>query len=194
MERAYKILGKINHWWMPFVAGLIMVIVSLLMVFYPGFAFAGLAVWFGWMLFATGGFNFVFAIKSRKVFTGWLWYLFLGLLEMGLGVALLFQPELAAQALILFLGFWLMYVSIMRIVFSFALKQLGDKNWWWTLLAGIIMWIFSFLIIINPIIGAFSAVYFVAIPLFIAGILAMSFGWNLRKLDKFEIALEIEEE
>ncbi len=182
MKTVYKILGKIDNWWMPFLTGLILVIASLLMMFYPGFAFAGLAVWFGWMLFAMGGFNLVFAIRSRKVFTGWIWYLFLGLLEMGLGVMLLFNPALAAQALIVYLAFWLVYLGTMRMSFTFVLKQLGDKYWWLSLLGGFLMWVLAFMVIFNPVVGALTTVYFVAIPMFIAGLLAMQFGWTLKKL------------
>ena len=192
MKTVYRIAGKIKHWWMPFFAGLILLIASLFMMFYPGFAFAGLAVWFGWMLFAMGGFNLVFAIRSRHVFSAWIWYLFLGLLEMGLGVMLLFHPALAAQALIVYVGFWLVYLGIMRMSFAFVLKQIGDKYWWLSLLGGFIMWVLAFYVIFNPIVGALTTVYLVAIPMFIAGALAMQFGWMLKKAGVKELIVEEE--
>ncbi len=185
METTYRILGKINHWWMPLIGGLVLVFAAILMMLYPPVAFAGLAVWFGWMLFVSGGFNFTFAIRNRKSFTGWIWYLFLGLLEMGLGVMLLFHPALAGKALIIYLGFWLIYLGTMRMSFAFVLKDLGDKNWWISLLGGIFMWIFAFIVIFNPIVGVLSTVYFVAIPLLIAGVLAIIFSFNLKKFQKY---------
>ncbi len=192
MKTTYKILGKIKHWWMPFFAGVILVIAAILMIMFPPAAFIGLSIWFGWMLFALGGFNLVFAIRNRKTFTGWIWYLFLGLLEMGLGIMLLFHPALAGEALIIYLAFWLVYLGTMRMSFAFVLKDMGEKYWWAHLLGGFIMWLLAFLAIFNPVIGALTTVYFVAVPMLIGGILAMMFGWNLKKLGVKELVVEEE--
>ncbi len=184
METTYRVNGTIKDWWMPVLTGTALILLSLFMIFKPVATFIGLAVLFGWFIFASGGFNFVFAIRSRKHFNGWIWYMMFGLLEMIIGAALLFQPELSAQALIIYLGFWLSFIGISRISFSFVLKDMGVSNWWWTLLGGILTLIFAFLIIINPIIGMFSAVYFVSIPIFVTGVLAIMFGMELKKINK----------
>jgi len=184
METTYKVNSTIKDWWMPVLTGTALIILSLFMIFRPAATFLGLAILFGWFIFISGGFNLAFAIRNRKKFNGWIWYLLFGLLEMIVGAALLFQPQLSAQALIIYLGFWLTFIAISRISFSFVLKDMGTKNWWWTLLGGILTLIFAFLIIINPIVGMFSAVYFVSIPIFVAGVMAISFGFELKKMNK----------
>jgi uncharacterized membrane protein HdeD (DUF308 family) len=184
METTYRLNGSVKEWWMPVLAGAALLILSIFMITKPVVAFLGLAVLFGWFIFVSGGLHFVFAVRSRKYFSGWIWNLVFGLIEMLLGAALLFQPQLSAQALILYLGFWLIFVAVTRIGFSFVMKDMGVHNWWWSLIAAILTLIFAFMIIINPLIGMFSAVYFVSIPIFVAGILAIMFGIELRKLNK----------
>ncbi len=184
METTYKLNGSVKEWWMPVLIGTGLIALAIFMIFKPITAFIGLAVLFGWFIFLSGGINFVFAVRSRKYFTGWIWNMVFGLIEMAVGAALLFQPELSAQALILYLGFWLIFVAVSRIGFSFVMKDMGIKNWWWTLIAAILMLVFAFMIIINPLIGMFSAVYFVGIPILVTGILAVMFGLELKKLNK----------
>ncbi len=184
METLYKLQASVKDWWIPVLTGAALVFISLLMIFFPVPSFAGLAVLFGWGLFAQGGFNLVFAIRSRHAFKGWIWYLMFGLIEMMLGAYLLFQPELAAQALVLYLGFWFTYIGISRISFSFIMKDMGIKNWWWTLIGGILTMLLAFFIILNPVFGMFSVVYLVGFSIFVVGLMALSFGWELKKLNK----------
>jgi len=183
MEAIFKLQANVKDWWIPVLTGSLLVFAAFLMIFFPVTSFAGLAVLFGWGLFAQGGFNFVFAVRSRHAFKGWIWYLMFGLIEMALGAYLLFQPELAAQALILYLGFWFTYIGISRISFSFVMKDMGIKNWGWTLIGGILLLILAFLVILNPIFGLFSVVYLVSFSIFLIGVLAISFGWELKKLN-----------
>ncbi len=183
MEAIFKLQSNVKHWWIPVLTGALLIFASLLMIFFPVPTFAGLAVLFGWSLFAYGGFNFVFAVRNRDVFKGWIWYLMFGLIEMALGAYLLFQPGLAAEALVLYLGFLFTFTGISRISFSFVMKDMGIKNWWWTLIGGMLLLFLAFMIIMNPIIGMLSAVYLVSFAIFVTGLLAVSFGWELKKLN-----------
>jgi len=174
---------KISEGWVHILIGALMVIGGFFLMTQPVGTFVGLSIIFGWSIFVFGGINLVFALRNRQKFDDWVWYLMIGILEMLLGAALLFQPELSAQALIIFTGFWLLFGSASRIGFSFILKKLGVTNWWLTLLSGIVTALFSFLIIINPIFGMISVVYLVAIPIVIFGFLTILFGIQIRKIN-----------
>jgi len=184
MEVFYKLQARVNDWWIPVLTGILLILAALSMIFFPVPSFAGLTVLFGWGIFAHGGFNLVFAIRSRHAFKGWTWYLMFGLFEMMLGAYLLFQPALAAQALVLYLGFWITYLGISRISFAFIMKDMGIRNWWWSLIGGFITLLLAFFIILNPVFGMFSAVYLVSFSFFLIGLLAIFFGMELKKLNK----------
>ena len=182
MEAIFKLQANIKHWWMPVLTGTLLIIASILMIIFPGPTYAGLAVLFGWGLFVYGGFNFIFAVRNRDIFPGWIWYLMFGLIEMALGAYLLFHPTEAAEALLLYLGFWFAFVGFSRISFSFLMKDMGIKNWGWTLIGGILILILAFYMVINPIVGALTAVYMLSFSTFITGALAIAFGMSLKKL------------
>ncbi len=109
----------------------------------------------------------------------------IGIIELILGLVLLLQPQLSAQSLILFTGFWMMFTAVSRISFSFVLKKLNVTNWWLTLISGVITVLFSVLILINPVFAIFGIVYLVSIPIGISGIMAILFGMQMRKLNQF---------
>ncbi len=171
------------NWWMPILTGVALLAVSIFLISMPAPAFVGLSILFGWLIFAIGGINLVFALSNRKGMEHWLWYLMIGLFEMILGGSLLLQPELSAQSLIIFTGMWLLFTAATRVSFSFILKKLGVRSWWWTLLSALLTIVLSFLVIINPLIGALTVVYLVAIPMFISGFMAILFGFQLRQFN-----------
>ncbi len=175
--------NKIKNWWIPFLIGILMVVISAVFISNPVETFVGLSILFAFSIFMSGGGYMVFALRSRKVLDSWGWYLFIGILEMFLGAALLFQPHISMQAFVLFIGFWVTFKAIHAIHYSFIMKNMGIGSWWLQLILGIITGIFGFLIMINPVIGIFSAVYFTAIPMMVIGIAAMILGWKLKQLE-----------
>lgn len=172
----------INKWWIPLLTGLLLVISSVYIMSKPVGAFLGLALLFGWLITLNGFLNIIFSLQNKKVFEDWTWYLLLGIFEVILGIAMLFQPGLSAGSLILFTGFWLLFVAIGRITNSFVLKRLNVSYWWLPLVSGILVFIFSFLLLINPIFAVISIVYLTAIPILIAGLMIIIFAVQLNKL------------
>ncbi len=180
--------NKVNKWWLPVLIGISLSAIALFLMSQPIGTFLGLTLVFGWLIFISGIFNLIFSIQNRHFFDGWVWYLMIGIFEIILGVALLLQPQLSAESLIIFTGFWLLFSAVSQISFSLVLKKMEITTWWVNLLAAIFTMFFAFLIIINPIVGMFSVVYLVTIPIFVSGLIAIYFGIQLKKFnDNFKI-------
>ncbi len=175
--------SKISQWWILVIMGLLLTATGVFLTMQPAGTFIGLTIMFGWLIFSIGGLNVVFAIKNKDFFKDWIWYLLLGIIEMLIGIALLFQPDLSASSLIIFTGMWMMFTAISRINGAVLLKKLGDPYWGAYLILGILTFLFSFLILINPIFAMFAIVYSVAIPIILAGVSIIYFGFQLKKLN-----------
>ncbi len=174
---------SITKWWIPFLIGILMVAVSIVFLTHTVETFIGLSILFAFSIFVSGGSYMAFALSNRKVLESWGWYLFLGILEMLIGVALLFQPHISMEAFILFIGFWLTFYALHIIHYAFILKNINFSSWWLQLILGLFILIFGFLTIINPIIGIFSIVYFTAFPIMMIGIAAIALGWKLKEFE-----------
>ncbi len=183
-SKKMKFTDKINYWWMPVLAGVLLIAVSIFFISKPLSAFLGLTVLFGWLIFTNGGLNLIFAIRNRKIFESWIWYLLIGIFEILTGIVLLFNPQISAESLIIFAGFWLMYSAVSKISYSFVLKKSGTQKWWLTLISGIISLIFAFFMIANPIFGILGIVYLTSVTILISGITALIFGLQIKKLNK----------
>ena len=86
----------INKWWMPVLLGVALIAASVFIISKPLSAFLGLALVFGWFILFNGLMNVIFSVQNRKVFDDWIWYLLLGIFEVIIGTALLFQPKMSA--------------------------------------------------------------------------------------------------
>ncbi|MAU17092.1 MAG: hypothetical protein CMH46_16310 [Muricauda sp.] len=174
----------INKWWMPVLLGTVIFIASIIIVTRPTEAFLGLALIMGWFILFSGIMNIIFSVQNRKVFDDWIWYLLLGIIETLLGTALLLRPQMSVNALILFAGFWMIFLAVSRISSAFLLKKMKTSMWWLPLVSGILIFIFSFLMLLNPLIAVFSLIYLTAIPLMIYGAMAIYFGFKIRQYNK----------
>lgn len=174
----------INKWWIPVLTGIILIVGSIYIMTQPVAAFVGLALLFGWLILFSGVLNIIFSIQNKKFFEDWIWYLLLGIFETILGVALLLQPGLSAESLVLFTAFWLIFTAVSRVTNAFVLKRMNIQMWWLPLVSGILIFIFSFVLLINPIFAVLSIVYLTAIPILISGVMMVYFGIELKKLIK----------
>ena len=84
--------------------------------------------------------------------------------------------------MVLMLGFWFVFYSIVGVMGSIALKGGGVKNWWIDLAGGILGVVFGFLIILNPFAGVFTIVWLLGGALLIVGIVTISAAFLLKSV------------
>lgn len=65
---------------------------------------------------------------------------------------------------------------------SFKIKSVGDENWGWILVFGILIVIFAMMSIINPLIGASYLVYTLAFTLLLFGFANIALSLRLRRI------------
>jgi uncharacterized membrane protein HdeD (DUF308 family) len=147
-------------WYLPMILGLIFIGLGVWMVVTPVEFFVTLSLLFAFAFIATGILEVIHAISSGYYMPNWAWLIG--------GIFLLSHPQTSMIILPFFVGFGIMFRSIMAITWSIELKKLGEENWRWMLSIGIIGLLFSFLLLWNPVsvrlTTAFSAgIYFIII-------------------------------
>ncbi len=172
-----------KQWWMPVLFGIALILIALFKLYDPSKGFIVIKMIIGWLVFSNGLGNTVYAIKNRKGNKKWIWHLFIGLIEVGLGASIVLYPALFVGTFVLFVGIWFIFTAISRISYGISLKKQNAPYWWLFIISGIVIGFLSFVVIANPIFAKLYLVYFIAIALILAGITAIRFGLEIRKIN-----------
>lgn len=172
----------IKNWWLFVVLGVLLIIGGVWVMMTPAESYVALAIVFSVMMFVNGIFDTIFSITNNKILKGWGWYLAGGILEILMGILLMIHPEISIAILPLILGFWLMFGGVSTISGAFDLKSYYVKGWGWILVLGILLMIFSFMVLANPIFGASTVVVFTALAIISYGVAYLMFGIKLKKV------------
>lgn len=179
----------INHWWLFLILGVLLIIGGIFVFTTPIESYISLSIFFSVMIFFNGIFDVVFSISNHKMLKGWGWYLAGGVLEILLGIFLMYYPGITMITLPLILGFWLMYGAVSTISGAFDLKSYHIKGWGWLLLLGILLMIFGFMVIADPIFGSGSVLLFTSLAIIAYGVSYVMFGLKLKKIK--EVAKDV---
>jgi uncharacterized membrane protein HdeD (DUF308 family) len=176
------ITGTIKNWWVFLIIGILLLIGSYFMFSTPVESFVGLAGLFSALILVSGLFRIFFALTNKDDIENFGLYLAGGVLDVIVGFLLLKYPGITIVLFSLFIGFWLLFRGFNVISISFQVKKMEDSNWFWILLFGILVVIFAFMAIINPLIGASYLVITLALAIMFAGIANIFLALRLRKV------------
>jgi uncharacterized membrane protein HdeD (DUF308 family) len=179
-----KISGTVKNWWVFLIIGILLLISSFWMFSSPIEAFVGLAGLFSALIFVSGLFTVFFALTNKDDIDNFGLYLAGGVLDIIMGFILMKYPGLTVVLFSLFVGFWLLFRGIGTLSIAFKIKKEGDSNWGWILFFGILVTVFAFMAIVNPLIGASYLVYTLALALLFLGIANIYLALRLRKVKK----------
>jgi uncharacterized membrane protein HdeD (DUF308 family) len=132
----------------------------------------------------SGVVEIIYSISSRKTLRNWGWSFAGGIMTFLLGILLTARPDFTALLLALFIGFWLLFRSIMYSVTAFEIKDSGIKNWGWILALGILGIIISFILLWNPLLAGMSFVIWLGFGLLFLGIINIIISLSIRKFKK----------
>ncbi|MDR0940842.1 MAG: DUF308 domain-containing protein, partial [Bacteroidales bacterium] len=157
------IIEEVNEavklWWLSLVLGILFVALGIVMMFTPGLTYMALALVFSIGMFVAGIFEITFSISNRKTLSGWGWYLASGIIDLLFGILLISIPELSLAVIPFLVAFWFMFRGFSVIGFSVDLKQVGNTNWGWYLVFGILIIVCSTVLLFHPLSGALLFVY-----------------------------------
>jgi uncharacterized membrane protein HdeD (DUF308 family) len=183
-EAIKSVKDTIKHWYLPLILGILFIIVGVWAIITPASTYLSLALLFSVTFFVAGILEIIYSISYRKQLDGWGWSLASGILNFILGLLLILYPQISIITLPLFVGFVVLYHSMMAIAWSIELKKYGVSNWGWLLFTGILGVILSFFLIWNPLFAGLTVAVFTGVALITIGIFHIHFSIELKNLKK----------
>ena len=175
---------SIKNWWISILVGILYILAGVWVMRTPLESYISLSIIFSVFIFISGIFQIVFSIFNKDGMKGWGWYLTGGILDLIIGILLITHPLMTMAILPLYIGFWLLFQSILSMGLSFQLKSAAAPRWGWLLFWSIITLLFSFLLLANPIFAGLSIVYMTAFALITSGMFRIFLGFELKKMGK----------
>lgn len=177
--------NALKLWYLPLVAGIILIALGIWTLFTPFSSFLALTVLVSVGLAITGLLEVVYAFSNRKRFPNWGWYFIGGLLNLIVGSCLAFNPGISAFMLSVFIGLWLLFRSVMAIINAFEIKRQKGQQWGWVFTAGVLGVFIAILLLWNPVITGITIGIWMGIGLITVGLLHILISVLLRRVTRY---------
>lgn len=176
-----RITSPVRHWYVPLIIGLIFIALAVYVIYKPESSFVTLATIFSLSFLISGVFEMLFAWSNKDEMENWQVILIFGVIHAVIGLLLITHPGLSVLALALYIGFAILFRSIMAVITALDLKRHG-ASWQPTLIFGILGVIVSFILIRNPDIAGLTVVFWTSLACFVIGIVSVILALKLRKV------------
>lgn len=174
--------GVIKHWYLPLLAGLVLIAIGVWTFANPEDSYVGLAFLFALSFAVIGLFESIFAIRNKDILDGWGWTLAMGLLTLAIGVVMLMKPEVSMVTLPFYVGFVILFRSFQAIGTALDLKSFRVLAWGNLMVLGVLGVILGFILLWNPLFAGLSVVIWTGIAFIIAGIYNIILSTKLKKI------------
>ena len=175
----------VRYWWLLLIIGIALFAVGVLIFVYPAQSYLGMSLVFGWLMLISGILEVVLSSANKHFITGRGWMMAGGIIEIILGIILIFNVGLSAATLPIFLGFWLMLRGFSAIGLGGDMSSMNVPGSAWTIISGILLLLCSLWVLIQPLVfGTTMVVVWVGISLLFAGIAAISLAMQLKSAHK----------
>lgn len=187
--------NSVKHWYLPLLVGVLFVGVGIYMFTTPAESYLTLSIVFILVFIFSGVTDIVFSIANKDELDGWGWNLAGGILNLVIGGVLIIHPVISVVTLPLFVGFTVLFRSIMAISSSIELKSYKVDGWGNLLTLGILGVVFSIILLWNPMFAGLTVVVWTALAFIAFGIFNIYFSIKLKKVGGFpnKISKELKE-
>lgn len=172
----------VHYWWLPLVIGIALLLAGLMTFVFPAQSYLAMALIFGWLMLFSGILEVALASTNKHFITARGWILAGGIIQIVLGIILIFNVSLSATTLPLFLGFWLLLRAFSTIGLGGDMNAMQIAGSGWTIFSGILLLLCALWILLQPLVfGTTAVVVWVGISLLFAGVAACSLALQLRR-------------
>ena len=183
MSNFFKtVKNTVKYWYIPLIIGLTFIGTGIYTLVSPLESYVALSIIFRLSFLFSGLAEMVFSVSNRDEIDNWGWTLAFGILTFLLGIVLVLNPDISMITLPLYIGFIVLFRSIMGISYALELKNYGVLDWGNLMLLGIIGVIFSFLLILDPEFAGFSIIVWTGLALITVGLFSVYLSYKLKKI------------
>ncbi|HEV2479486.1 MAG TPA: DUF308 domain-containing protein [Puia sp.] len=180
MSVASNAIGAVRNWWWFIIIGVLFLVSGIAVLSRPLEGYVGLSVLFSMSILGIGISQIVFSLGNRDVLPGWGWTLVSGIIDVAAGSYLLVFPVVTMATLPYFVGFWLMFRSFYIMGISMDLSNYKLSGWGWLFAGGLLLLIFSWLILYYPAAAAIGIVAWSGVAFLTGGVLSIVIAFKLR--------------
>lgn len=162
--------------WISLVIGILLIITGITFFKYPIESLMSISLLLAIMFIAIGVLRLIRYFTDDMFKTGS--FLVISILDIILGLLIIFSQPLSALTLGMILAIWIMFTGVTEIAVSLDLKRFEVPRWWLGLISGIIGVILGFMMIRNP---ALSSIY-IGMYVILYGITFISVFFGLTSL------------
>jgi len=171
----------VRYWWLMLLIGIALFVLGILVFVYPAQSYVSMAVLFGWVILAAGILEVVLSASSDHFVTGRGWMLAGGVIQIILGLILVFNVALSAVTLPIVLGFWLLFRGFSTIGLGGDMRAMGISGAGWTIVGGVLLLLCAMWMLFQPLVfGTAFVVVWLGVALLFAGVSAMALSSRLR--------------
>lgn len=174
--------SKLKHWYLLLIFGLISIFLGYIVFTSAEQTFLLIAVFFSYGFMLSGILESLYAVLNRTDLSNWGWYFALGILTFIVGLQLIIHPNLSVILLTFYIGFWLLFRSMMYIGTAMDLKKSKSGNWITVLILGILGVFFSVLLLWNPVLTSIAVSVWIGCALFSLGVLQIVLSFSLKRV------------
>lgn len=177
--------GITKYWWIPLITGLLAVGIGIWCLCSPVSSLPVLAYTMAIIFCVAGLMNVCFSIANSKNISGWGWPLAMGIIELCLGIWLLFMPlPVLTVTFIYAVGIYLIFVAINAIcelcsVYSGSFSWIG-----WLIAMLLVVILFSFIFLAGPIAGGVAVWLWIGISFIFFGCYRISLAFAIRSINR----------
>lgn len=157
--------------WGGLILGILFILISLLSFNNPGGSLSAIVILFAILAIINGIFSIVVRNQIKNMIgmraTA---FLVLGIIELLLGVVLLFNLSGGIIALSYVFAFWFIADSIRNLFFLDHARTFGNGHYWFTLIINIIGLVLGIMLFIDPIVSALTISFLVGFHFMLTGI------------------------
>ena len=163
-----------RYWWVFLLRGILFILVGIYMIASPLTSFIALGFMFGFIILLTGIAELMHAIRDHGAANRG-WHLFLGIIDIILGIILMVHIAASVDLLRIIVGIWFLFRGISLISFS----SLFGRSWV-LILGGVLTILLGLLILFDPLFGALTIILWTAIAFILTGIFNVILGMRMR--------------
>jgi uncharacterized membrane protein HdeD (DUF308 family) len=174
-----------NHWWHLLLLGTALVLLGLVLIFWPLKTAAVLITLVAIFLLVDGIIDVVNAMMNRD--GGWSWRMAGGILGILAGIFLLLNPLAGALIAILFQYYVLSFVIIIKAFLRMiggtrTANTIGNQWSWGNFFMGLLELLIGLFLLANPLLGVLSLLWIIALISIVGGIIVVLLSFRIKNM------------